>query len=58
MDTEERRSSTATVTVNIEDMNDNAPVFANDTYLVTLKENTPIETSVALINVSMDVLYS
>ncbi|XP_046351403.2 cadherin-23-like isoform X2 [Haliotis rufescens] len=50
MDTEERRSSTATVTVNIEDMNDNAPVFANDTYLVTLKENTPIETSVALIN--------
>ncbi|XP_067673633.1 cadherin-23-like isoform X2 [Haliotis asinina] len=50
LDTLAMRSSTATVTVNIEDMNDNAPVFANETYLVTLKENTPIETSVAVIS--------
>ncbi|XP_050394981.1 cadherin-23 isoform X6 [Patella vulgata] len=49
VDTVEKRSSTATVTVTVEDMNDNAPVFPNETYVVRVKENTDINTVIQTI---------
>ncbi|ESO87057.1 hypothetical protein LOTGIDRAFT_154544 [Lottia gigantea] len=49
VDTVERRSSTATVTLQVNDMNDNPPVFPNDTYLVKINENTPVRTEVILL---------
>ncbi|XP_059201472.1 cadherin-related family member 2 [Centropristis striata] len=36
--------STATVTINIKDDNDNSPVFAQDTYKLTVPEHSPVGT--------------
>ncbi|CAG5135838.1 unnamed protein product, partial [Candidula unifasciata] len=52
LDTTEKRSSTATVTIDTEDMNDNAPVFEKTDYTLTVKENTSIGMSVAQFNAS------
>lgn len=52
LDTKEKKSSTATVTIDIEDMNDNAPVFEKSDFTLAVKENTSIGTSVAQYNVS------
>ncbi|XP_035824585.1 cadherin-23 [Aplysia californica] len=48
LDTVEKRSSTATVTIEIEDMNDNAPEFSSSNYTLDVEENTVPGTSVAV----------
>ncbi|XP_055876010.1 cadherin-23-like isoform X3 [Biomphalaria glabrata] len=50
VNTAEKRSSTTTVTVNIEDMNDNAPAFSQSSYILSVYENTPIDTSIQTFN--------
>uniref|UniRef100_A0A4W6CUD7 Cadherin domain-containing protein n=1 Tax=Lates calcarifer TaxID=8187 RepID=A0A4W6CUD7_LATCA len=41
--------STASVTINIKDANDNSPKFLNDTYKLTVAEHSPVGTTVATI---------
>lgn len=55
LDTIEKRSNTATVTIEIEDMNDNAPVFSEPDFTLEITENTPAGTSVAQYNVSRTI---
>ena len=38
--TERRLSSSATITVEVEDLNDNSPVFDLDSYTQTISENS------------------
>ena len=52
IDTAERRSSTATVTLNILDMNDNAPNFTHPQYLFTVSEDASVDDSIGEILVS------
>ncbi|XP_014770934.2 cadherin-23 [Octopus bimaculoides] len=49
VDTPEKRSSSATVLLKIQDMNDNAPVFRSDTYDLHVKENARIGTVISQI---------
>lgn len=49
---EETFKSTATVTINIKDINDNNPRFPQDTYKLNVTENSPAGTTVAKITVS------
>lgn len=44
--------STAEVTINIEDDNDNSPEFPKDTYKLEVPEHSPVGTEVATITVS------
>lgn len=44
--------STATVTINIKDANDNSPVFANGTYKLEVAEHSPAGTVLGNITVS------
>ena len=44
-------SNTAVVHVNITDANDNSPVFASQTYDVSVRENAPIETELVQVNI-------
>ena len=53
VDTIEKRSATATVTVNIEDMNDNEPEFISPKLTLDVLENTAIGTSVEVYQVSL-----
>lgn len=46
------RHTSATVTVTINDVNDNAPVFDHDQDSVDFKENRPCENSIATIRAS------
>ena len=55
LDTVEKMSATATVTVNIEDMNDNAPVFSSQQFSLEVYENT-INEVIAVYNVSIGVV--
>ncbi|XP_069387507.1 cadherin-related family member 2 isoform X3 [Paralichthys olivaceus] len=41
--------STATVTINIKDTNDNSPIFPHDTYKLNVSEHSPVGTIVATI---------
>ncbi|XP_029369173.1 cadherin-related family member 2 [Echeneis naucrates] len=41
--------STATVTINIKDANDNSPKFPKDTYKLTVNESSEVSTTVAII---------
>ena len=43
--------TTATVTINILDMNDNSPIFPHDTYKITLPEHSDVGTEVGVITV-------
>ncbi|XP_071313484.1 protocadherin alpha-7-like [Trachinotus anak] len=59
------RSGNMTIIVNVSDVNDNPPVFTQDSYRVELKENSPFGTTVIHVNATdMDegsngeVLYS
>ncbi|XP_071106394.1 cadherin-87A-like [Haliotis cracherodii] len=59
------RTSTATVSIFLQDLNDNSPQFTEQQYEFTLPENAPVETSIATIEaVDIDegknggVLYS
>lgn len=45
-------SSTAQVTINIKDANDNSPTFEQDTYKLNVSEHSPIGTVLATITVS------
>lgn len=45
-------SSTAQVTINIKDANDNSPTFEQDTYRLNVSEHSPIGTELAIITVS------
>lgn len=45
-------SSTAQVTINIKDANDNSPTFKQDTYRLNVSEHSPIGTELAIITVS------
>ncbi|MBN3297361.1 FAT4 protein, partial [Amia calva] len=47
-----QKSSTLNITVIVLDINDNAPVFDQPTYSVTLKENSPVGTFVIRLNAS------
>ena len=47
--TKERLSSTATVTVNVEDLNDNHPSFDKDSYTAIVTENADVGTQVIQI---------
>lgn len=44
--------STATVTINIKDINDNIPMFPHNTYKLEVAENSPNGTILANITVS------
>ncbi|XP_028316136.1 protocadherin alpha-3-like [Gouania willdenowi] len=44
------KSSNMNINVNVLDVNDNAPVFSKDSYSVTLRENSPIGTTVIQVN--------
>ncbi|XP_073342593.1 protocadherin alpha-8-like [Pagrus major] len=46
------KSGTAEITVDVIDVNDNMPVFNEDTYSVLLKENSPIGTTIIKVNAS------
>ncbi|XP_046907539.1 protocadherin alpha-8-like [Hypomesus transpacificus] len=59
------RSGTANIIVEVLDVNDNMPVFTQDSYSVTLNENSPIGTTVLRVNatdlddgVNGEVIYS
>ncbi|XP_058263638.1 protocadherin alpha-3-like [Hemibagrus wyckioides] len=59
------RSGTLNVTVTVLDINDNRPICSKDVYYVTLRENTPIGTSVVRVNATDldegfngDIVYS
>lgn len=45
--------STATVTIQIKDTNDNSPKFPEDTYKLNVREHSPVGTEVAIITVSL-----
>lgn len=49
---EEALESSAEVTVSIEDINDNSPVFTRTEYLAELVENAPMGTFVAQVEAS------
>ena len=53
INTVEKRSSIATVTVNIEDVNDIPPHFQSELYNADIRENSPKTSHVTLVNVSM-----
>lgn len=44
--------STATVTINIKDTNDNSPVFPEDTYKLSIAEHSAVDTVLETITVS------
>ncbi|XP_070693467.1 protocadherin alpha-3-like [Pempheris klunzingeri] len=44
------RSGNMTIIVNVFDVNDNPPVFTQDSYTVQLKENSPLGTTVIQVN--------
>ncbi|XP_046907538.1 protocadherin alpha-8-like [Hypomesus transpacificus] len=44
------RSGTVDIIVEVLDVNDNMPVFTQDSYIVTLDENSPIGTTVVQVN--------
>ncbi|XP_026214172.1 protocadherin alpha-8-like [Anabas testudineus] len=44
------KSGTTEITVNVLDVNDNMPVFSDDTYSVHLEENAPVGTTVIKVN--------
>ncbi|XP_069026665.1 protocadherin alpha-7-like isoform X24 [Embiotoca jacksoni] len=44
------RSGNMTIIVNVSDVNDNPPVFTQDSYTVQLKENSPLGTTVIQVN--------
>ncbi|XP_059202502.1 protocadherin alpha-3-like [Centropristis striata] len=44
------RSGNMTITVDVLDVNDNPPVFTQDSYTVHLKENSPLGTTVIRVN--------
>ncbi|XP_067374267.1 protocadherin alpha-7-like isoform X11 [Channa argus] len=44
------RSGNMTIIVDVSDVNDNPPVFTQDSYTVELKENSPIGTTVIRVN--------
>ncbi|XP_053285129.1 protocadherin alpha-3 isoform X2 [Pleuronectes platessa] len=44
------RSGNMTINVDVSDVNDNPPVFTKDSYNVNLKENSPLGTTVILVN--------
>ncbi|XP_066524884.1 protocadherin alpha-3-like [Hoplias malabaricus] len=46
------KSGALNITVSVSDINDNRPVFTQETYTVTLNENAPIGTVVATVNAS------
>lgn len=45
-------SSTATVTITIQDTNDNSPQFQNETYVLNVPEHSPVGTVISIITVS------
>nr|XP_055033334.1 protocadherin gamma-A11-like [Misgurnus anguillicaudatus] len=44
------KSGTIDITIDVLDINDNAPVFTKDTYSVVLNENTPVGTTILRVN--------
>ncbi|XP_070180197.1 cadherin-related family member 1-like [Littorina saxatilis] len=52
--TAEKRSSSVVITVQIEDENDNSPVFDKTSYEVTIQENEPARTFVTVVNATDD----
>lgn len=44
------RSGNMTILVNVSDVNDNPPVFTQESYTVQLKENSPLGTTVVQVN--------
>lgn len=50
-------TSTATVTINIKDINDNNPKFLRDIYKLNVTENSPAGTTIANITVSALLSY-
>ncbi|MED6288818.1 hypothetical protein CHARACLAT_030190, partial [Characodon lateralis] len=46
------RSGNMTIIVNVSDVNDNPPVFSQESYTVSLKENSPVGTTVIQVNAS------
>ncbi|XP_070819427.1 protocadherin alpha-7-like [Chaetodon trifascialis] len=44
------RSGNMTIIVDVSDVNDNPPVFTQDSYIVHLKENSPLGTTVIQVN--------
>ncbi|XP_073710575.1 protocadherin alpha-5 isoform X22 [Misgurnus anguillicaudatus] len=44
------KSGTIDITIDVLDINDNAPVFTKETYSVVLNENTPVGTTILRVN--------
>ncbi|XP_051790021.1 protocadherin alpha-5-like isoform X27 [Erpetoichthys calabaricus] len=49
---EPKRSGYFNIVISVQDINDNAPVFENDVYKLSLKEDSPIGTFVVKVNAS------
>ncbi|XP_056625274.1 protocadherin alpha-3-like [Triplophysa dalaica] len=47
-----QKSGSLNITIAIQDINDNSPVFSMETYTVTLNENAPVGTVVVFVNAS------
>lgn len=55
IDTTEGKSSTATVTLHILDVNDNHPLFSNDSYVAYVAENSELNTPVIQLSVCIHI---
>ena len=56
--TSEKHEGRTTVTVNLEDVNDNRPEFKHDSYNATIPENSPRGSFVTAITVRHQILHS
>lgn len=52
------RRTTLTLSIMVTDVNDNSPVFTQETYVVSVPENSPVGTVVLKLSVSTFLMFS